>query len=269
VSTSVTRPGPVALVTGASAGIGIELAHALAARGHAHLILTARREEKLREVAAELEDRYEVRAHVIPADLARDDGPDRVSAAVEDLGLPVDFLANNAGLGQWGPYLEQGGERESQMIHVNVHALTRLTRLLLPGMVERGRGHILNVASTAAFFPGPLMTVYYATKAYVLSYSVGLAEELRGTGVSVTCLCPGPTESEFTDHADMDASSLFSNSVVMDARPVAEAGVAAALDGEVIRTPGLMNKLNALSSRLFPRGFLARVVKRIQGPRGR
>lgn len=255
-----------AVITGASAGIGEDLAHVLAERGY-DLLLVARRAEKLEAVADEVESAHGVTAHVFPCDLSDDASADLVQGEVSRLELEVGFLANNAGFGQYGPYLEQDAEHEMDMLHLNMVALTRLTRLLLPGMVERREGRILNVASTAAFFPGPLMTVYFATKAYVLSYSLGLAEELRDTGVTVTCLCPGPTETEFTDVASMDDSRLFDMSLVMKSRTVAEAGVEAAEKGEKIRTPGIMNKVNAVSARLTPRPLMAKIVKRFQAPK--
>jgi hypothetical protein len=152
------------------------------------------------------------------------------------------------------------------MVHVDLVALTRLTKRILPGMVARGRGRILNVSSTAAFFPGPLMTVYFACKAYVLSYSVGLAEELRGTGVTVTCVCPGPFWSEFQGVAGSDRSQLQRNSVLLTVEQAAAAGVAAAFAGKTVHVPGVANKLLAFGARLLPRPFLARAAKRFQAP---
>lgn len=257
--------GQTAVVTGASAGIGRELARELARRGF-DVLLAARSEGALETLARELEEAHEVDAHVVPVDLATAEGPDRVRTRIQELGLRVQVVANNAGFGQFGPYLELDGEAERDQLMLNVVALTRLTRLLLPEMVERGSGHVLNIASTAAFFPGPLMTVYYATKAYVLSYSVGLAEELRDSGVTVTCYCPGPTETLFTERAGMEESNLFKRQVVMEADEVARRGVAAALQGRRVYVPGLMNRLGAFASRLAPRPFAARAVKRIQGP---
>ena len=255
-----------AVVTGASAGIGRDIARELAARGW-DVVLTARSEDRLRELADELRSEHGVEAHIAPADLAAPGGPDQVAAAVEGLGVTPDLLVNNAGFGQYGPYLELEGDTEVDQIMVNVVAPTRLVRLLLPGMVERGRGRILNVASTAAFYPGPLMTVYYATKAYLRSYSDGLAEELRDTGVSVTCLFPGPTESRFQERAGMGRSGLFRFSRVMESAEVARAGVDAALAGRRSHVPGVLNKVSAQAHRLAPRGVAARVVKRVQEER--
>lgn len=257
----------IALVTGASAGIGRAVARELAARGY-DPVLVARRRQRLDELARELQGAHGVRAHVVEADLAPDEGPDRVVDELKRLGLDVDVLVNNAGLGQFGLYTRLDPAREQAQVHVNVVALTRLTRLILPGMIERGRGRVLNVASTAAFFPGPLMAVYYASKAYVLSYSVALAEETRGTGVTVTCLCPGPVETEFQGLAGTDDSDLHKNSVVLDVRRVAAEGVNAALAGKAIHVPGVANRLSAFASRFFPRRFLAKAVRRVQAPSG-
>ena len=255
----------IALVTGASAGIGRSIARELAARGYAP-VLVARRGPRLEELAREVRDTHGVDAWVVEADLSVDEGPDRVVDEVRRLGLDVDLLVNNAGLGQFGDYTKLDPAQEQAQVHVNVVALTRLTKRILPAMVERGRGRVLNVASTAAFFPGPLMAVYYATKAYVLSYSIALADETRGTGVSVTCLCPGPVETEFQAVAGTEYSDLHKNSVVLDVERVAAEGVEAALAGRALHVPGLANKVSAFASRLFPRGFLARAVRRLQAP---
>jgi len=264
---SPTRPGRrlVALVTGASSGIGREIARLLSARGY-DLVVVARRRDRLETLAAELRAKHSVDVHVVPADLARDDGPDHVVGILHDLELDVDFLANSAGLGHFGPYVETDPRQEQEMIHVDVVALSRLTKLLLPGMVERGRGRVLNISSTAAFFPGPLMSAYFACKAYVLSYSAGLAEELRGTGVTVTCLCPGPFLSEFQSVAGTDRSQLQKNSVLLTVERAAETGVRAAFAGKAVHVPGAANKVLTFASRFVPRGIVARVTKRVQAP---
>lgn len=263
--TNDERGRRIALVTGASAGIGRALARELAGRGW-DPVLVARRRERLEELAGELEREHGATARVVEADLAPDDGPDRVADELGRQGLTVDLLVNNAGLGQFGAYTELDAEREQAQVHVNVVALTRLTRLILPSMVERGRGRVLNVASTAAFFPGPLMAVYYASKAYVLSYSVALSDETRGTGVTVTCLCPGPVETEFQAAAGTDRSKLHRNSVVLDVGRVATEAIDATLAGKAVHVPGVANKVSAFSARLLPRRFLARAVRRVQAP---
>lgn len=255
-----------ALVTGASAGLGSDLARELASRGW-DLLLTARSEGRLAALADELRDAHGVTAYVVPADLSRAEGPDLVADAARELGLDVGFLANNAGFGQFGPYMELDAEEEADQIMVNVMALTRLTRKFLPGMIERGEGRVLNVASTAAFLPGPLMAVYYATKAYVLSYSLALGEELRDTGVTVTCLCPGPTRTEFQERAGMSRSRLFEVQPVMESEVVTRQGVDAALAGRSLQVTGTLNKLNAFSTRLLPRGLAAKIARRVQSER--
>jgi len=265
MNSSTAGRRPVALVTGASSGLGREIARLLAARGH-DLVLVARRRERLEALAAEVGASHGAAAHVVVADLARDDGPDLVVEAIGRLDLEVDFLSNSAGLGHFGPYVETDPRQEQEMIHVDLVALSRLTKLILPSMVERGRGRVLNVSSTAAFFPGPLMSVYFACKAYVLSYSAGLAEELRGTGVTVTCLCPGPFLSEFQSVAGTDRSRLQKNSVLLTVERAAEAGVRAAFAGKSVHVPGIANKMLTFASRFAPRGIIARVAKQVQAP---
>lgn len=254
-----------ALVTGASAGLGLDMARILAERGH-HLVLTARSEERLRALARELEEAHGIRAHVVPADLAVPGAGPALAREVLERELEVEVLVNNAGFGQWGAYPELDADEEAAMLRLNVEALTQLTRALLPGMLERGRGRILNVASTAAFLPGPGMTAYYATKAYVLSYSQGLDEELRGTGVWVSCLCPGPTRTEFQERAGMRIPASLQASV-LDSRTVARAGVDGLFRGRRIIVPGLLNRLTALAPRFLPRSWVTRIVGRIQSAR--
>lgn len=260
-----TANRPVALVTGASSGIGREIARLLAARGF-DLVLVARRRDRLETLAAELLDAHGVAATVVVADLARDDGADLVVDEIERRSLEVDFLSNSAGLGHFGQYVETDPAQEQDMVHVDLVSLTRLTKRILPGMVARGRGRILNVSSTAAFFPGPLMAVYFACKAYVLSYSVALADETRGTGVTVTCLCSGPFLSEFQSVAGTDRSKLQQNSVLLTVGRAAAEGVEAAFAGKAVHVPGVANKVLAFASRFFPRGFLARATRRVQAP---
>ncbi|HLN57107.1 MAG TPA: SDR family oxidoreductase, partial [Thermoanaerobaculia bacterium] len=191
-----------ALVTGASSGIGKELARLIAADGY-DLVLVARRQERLEELARELSVAHGVSARVIAADLADPDSPKRIVEELEAERIAVDVLVNNAGFGIYGRLWNSDITRQLEIIQVNVVALTDLTGRLLPGMVSRKRGRIVNVASTAAFQPGPYQAVYYATKAYVLSFSEAIAEELKGTGVTVTALCPGPTTTEFQEAAGL------------------------------------------------------------------
>jgi short-subunit dehydrogenase len=255
-----------ALITGASSGIGLELARIFAANKH-DVVLVARSEGKLRELARECEASG-VRAHVIPADLAVPDAARSILDTVARLGLEIDVLVNNAGVGVYGRFLETPLVTELESIQVNVVALTELTKRCLPAMVARRRGRILNVASTAGFLPGPLMAVYYATKAYVVSFSEAIANELEGTGVTVTALCPGPTASGFQAAAHLETSRIVSLLRKATSRSVAEAGYDAVMAGKALCIPGVSNKVSALlAPRLFPRAVICKVVRAIQEPR--
>jgi len=251
---------PTALITGASSGIGLDLAHLFAADGY-DLILVARSEGTLRELARELVDKYGIAAHVMPADLQQPDAPRRLFEAVQQ---PVDVLVNNAGFGVSGPFAETDLGKELAMIQVNIAALTHLTKLFLQPMVARGRGRILNVASTAAFQPGPLMAVYYASKAYVLSFSEAIAEELRKSGVTVTALCPGPTATGFAAAADMTNTRLFRIKKPMTSMEVAKLGYRGMQRGKRIVITGAVNKLLAQSVRVSPRALVTKVTRTLQ-----
>jgi uncharacterized protein len=255
-----------ALITGASSGIGLELARIFAQHGH-DVVLVARHEDRLRTLAAELTGRG-VRAHVVAADLAAPDAAASLVARVEALGVEVDVLVNNAGFGRYGRFVETPLDNELAMIQVNIVALTELTKRLLPAMLARRRGRIMNVASTAAFFPGPLMAVYYATKAYVLSFSEAIANELQSTGVTVTVLCPGPTESGFQAAASLEESKLVAGKKLPTARSVAQHGYDALMAGTPLIVTGLTNKLTALAPRFMPRRAMAAVVRAAQERRG-
>lgn len=265
-----TRPGDgkTALITGASAGIGRDLAGLFAADGW-RLILVARRADALRALEAELRRAHGTETFILPMDLAERESPERIRKGVEKEGLTVDALVNNAGFGSFGPFVEAPAGPQLEMIQVNVSALVHLTRLFLPGMVERRSGRILNVASLAAFQPGPLMAVYYASKAFVLSFSEALTEELRGSGVTVTALCPGPTRTEFGKRADTEGTRLMSGHVlkVAGSLPVAVAGYRAMLRGKPIEIPGWFNRLMAQSVRLSPRAAVRRIVRLMQEKR--
>ena len=254
---------PTALVTGASGGIGLELARLFAKGGH-DLVLVARNEPKMRELAQYLGGMYHGRVEIIPADLTDPDVPDALIGELERRGLVVDVLVNNAGSGMAGPFAAQDLERVMEMIQLNITALTRLTKLILPQMLAAKRGRILNVASTAAFAPGPLMAIYYATKAYVLSFSEAIRNELKGSGVSVTVLCPGPTRTGFAAAAGISSSNLFNTPGVMDAAPVAEAGYRGCMRGKTIVIPGMLNKLLVFSIRLCPRWMVAMITRKLQ-----
>jgi hypothetical protein len=263
VVVSAENPRPLALVTGASSGIGLELARVAAARGH-DLVLVARGEDALRALAAELERDHGAAAHIVPADLSAPEGPDATARAVEDLGLEVDVLVNNAGFGLYGDFLATDLEIERDMIAVNVVAPTVLAKRFAVPMVQRGRGRILNVASTAAFQPGPRMAVYYATKAYVLSFSLALSIELQGTGVTVTCLAPGPVRTPFRERARVSASRLFSGERGREPAEVARAGWAALERGRRLVIPGAWNRIGAGAARVVPLPFAARAVAMLQ-----
>jgi short-subunit dehydrogenase len=253
------------LITGASSGIGLELARIFAKNRH-DLVLVARNEPKLRELAEEARASG-VRAHVIAADLSVPGAVQTLTDRLQTLGVDVDILVNNAGYGLLGPFVETSLDVELAMIQVNIVALTELTKRLLPGMVARRSGRILNLASTAAFFPGPLMAVYYASKAYVLSFSEAIASELEGTGVTVTALCPGPTASGFQAAAHLGNARLIAGRRLPTSRSVAEAGYEALMAGRTVVVPGMSNKLTVLAPRIMPRRFMAKIVQKAQEPR--
>lgn len=250
------------LITGASSGIGYELACLFAAEGY-DCVLVARTADKLNELATSLHEKHNVKALVIARDLAQLDAADAIYADVRAASVNVDVLVNNAGFGVFGLFAETDPKAELQMLQVNVIALTQLTKLFLAGMLERRQGRILNVASTAAFAVGPLMAVYYASKAYVLSLSEALANELQGTGVTVTALCPGPTRTGLQQRGATGESRLFRRRVA-DARTVALAGYRGLMAGRTVVIPGLGNKLIPFVVRVSPRGVMARVVRQMQ-----
>jgi len=253
-----------ALITGASSGIGLEIARLAAADGHP-VVLVARSRGRLEDLAAELAHEHGVAATVVTADLAEPGAPLRVHDECAEAGVAVEMLVNNAGFGGWGRFVETDLAGELAMVQVNVVALLHLTKLFAPAMVRRGRGRILNVASTAAFQPGPLMAVYYASKAFVLSFSEAIANELAGTGVTVTALCPGPTRSEFQGRAGIEGARVVSGLVGMaGAAAVARAGWAAMKSGRRVVVPGAMNKAGIHALRLAPRRLTTAMVRRLQ-----
>lgn len=251
-----------ALVTGASSGIGLELARILASNG-CNLVLTARSKARLDELKTELVNDHSVHVEVIAADLSEVNAAEMLFGEITRRKLVVDILVNNAGFGELGRFHEIDLDRQLNMIQLNVVALTHLTRLLLPEMLKRKKGGILNVASTAAFQPGPNMAVYYATKAYVLSFSEALHEELTGTGVSVSCLAPGPTLTGFGSDSGMNKSRLFAMGT-MDAATVAKAGYNALRRNRALVVPGFKNRAGAFLTRLSPRWFTMKIVKWLQ-----
>ena len=251
-----------ALVTGASGGIGADLAILLAKDGH-DLVLVARSAEKLDALGGELTGQFGVRCVTLVADLSTAEGPKEVVDALAARGLTIDVLVNNAGYGLYGPFSETSLDAELKMIQLNVASLTYLSKAILSGMIARRRGKICNVASTAAFQPGPLMAVYYATKAYVLSFSEALSNELDGTGVTVTALCPGPTRTGFQAGAKMEESKLVRGKI-MDSQTVARIGYEGLMKGKRVVIPGVKNKLLAQSVRFLPRGMVTGLVRSAQ-----
>jgi short-subunit dehydrogenase len=246
------------LVTGASSGIGRELARRFAEDG-SRLVLVARRQERLRALALDLEAKHGTESILWAADLTEGGSRRELFHDLSSRGVGVDVLVNNAGFGFHGRVAETEREVQLAMVELNVAALTELTRLFLPGMVARRRGGILNLASTAAFQPGPELAVYYATKAYVLSFTEALAEELRGSGVVATCLAPGPTGTEFQETAHMERARLLRLGA-MDAGRVAWIGHRAFRNGRALVVPGALNKILAASVRFTPRALVRRVV---------
>jgi len=262
----MTGNRPLALVTGASSGIGADLARELARHGH-DLVLSARRVEPMRALAEELKA-VGATSTVIAADLSKPGAAATLVQAIESRGLVLDVLINNAGLGAGGPFHESDPVRVSEMLYVNVVALTELTRALLPGMVQRRRGRVMFVASTAGFQPGPSMAVYSASKAFVLSLGEAISYELRGTGVTLTILCPGATRTEFTEVAKTGTSVLFDSPLasVMSSAEVARQGYRALAAGKRVHIAGFINKVVAASGRFSPHAISLPVTSAILKP---
>jgi short-subunit dehydrogenase len=247
----------IALITGASAGLGVEFARQLSKRGY-RLVLAARRKERLDALTGELGD-----ARAVAIDLSKKDSAAKLLADIEANGETVELLVNNAGFGLIGCFAELDAKRERQMIDLNVGALTDLCRAVAPAMIARKSGGILNVASTAAFQPGPKMAVYFATKAFVLSLSEALHEELKPHGVKVSCLCPGPTRTEFGEVAGFGGNGLF-DKVAMDSPAVVEAGLDGLDHNKAVVIPGLINKAGAFGGRLVPRSVARKIAGAIK-----
>ncbi|MFZ3266235.1 MAG: SDR family oxidoreductase [Terriglobales bacterium] len=251
-----------ALITGASSGIGLELARIFAREGY-NLVLVARSVDRLRQLASEVEKLHGARSLILATDLA---GPGAAAYVLDQTAraqIVVDVLVNNAGFGQYGLFADNDLEECMRQIQLNVTTLTHLTRLYLPGMIGRTSGRILNVASTAAFQPGPLMAVYFATKAYVLHFSEALANELKGTGVTVTCLCPGATATEFHKRANATGMRLLKMGS-MDAHTVAEDGYRGLMAGKPVVISGFRNWLVAQSVRFSPRRLVTAIARKTQ-----
>jgi len=251
-----------ALITGASSGIGLELAHLFARDGY-RLVLVARSRGALRELGDDLQSRYSITVRISPKDLAHPASPSELHSELQEAGIVLDVLVNNAGFGGGGAFLDTDWNNEAEMMQVNMVALTHLTKLFLPQIRAR-EGNVLNVASTAAFQPGPFMNVYYASKAYVLHFSEALAEELEGTGVTVTCLCPGPVRTNFQKRAHIGETRLFHSPLMVDVREVARIGYEGMKQGKRLVIPGWKNQLGVAMLRLSPRKMVTKVVRKIQ-----
>ena len=255
--------GKIALITGASNGIGMELAK-IHAKSGGDLVLVARNLENLEKLKSELEKSHGVLVYLIRKDLSMLEAAREVYDEVKKQNFRIDYLVNNAGFGIFGLFYETDWTREQQMINLNITALTQLTKLVLPDMIKQKEGRVLNVASTAAFQPGPLMAIYYATKAYVLFFSEAIGEELCGTGVTVTALCPGPTSSGFQAVSDIFDSRLIKGKKLPSSKEVAEYGYQAMMNGRAVAIHGLVNYLMANSVRVSPRSLVLKMVRYMQ-----
>jgi short-subunit dehydrogenase len=259
--TDATRP--TALVTGASSGFGAEFTRLFGADGW-NVVMVARSGAAMEVVAQEVEEREGVEVTVLPRDLSAPRASADLVSSIADRGVIVDALVNNAGFSTYGEFVLDDPETQSSMLQVNVVALTELSRLVVPGMVERGGGRVLNLGSVGSFGAAPMTAAYAATKAYVLSLSLAMAEELKDTGVTVTCLCPGPTETGFQERAEMHDSALIRDRKLPSAREVAEVGYAAMKAGKPYLVTGGSSKVFAVGSRFLPRTTAARIAARSQ-----
>jgi uncharacterized protein len=258
---------PTALITGASGGIGLELAKLFARDGY-DLVLIARNYDKLKTLGKELEDTHGIQVKYCSKDLSVSSVPDEIIQSLNSDMIGIDVLVNNAGFGWRGDFAKMELSDALEMIQVNVTALTHLTRLILPDMLKRKSGKIMNIASTAAFQPGPLMATYYASKAYVLNFSLALSEELRGTGVTVTAFCPGPTATGFGQRAGFRNKEIFNGSLSMDSQTVALDGYKGLMKGKELVVSGKLNWLGTQVVRFLPRLLPGKLVKNIQKQRG-
>jgi uncharacterized protein len=252
-----------ALITGASNGIGLELAKIHASKG-GNLVLVARNKAKLDTLKQDLENQYKISVYTIGKDLAELDAALAVYNETTQQGIQVDYLINNAGFGDFGMFVETDWNKEVQMINLNITTLTQFTKLYLKDMVARGTGKIMNVASTAAFQSGPTMAVYYATKAYVLSFSEAIDNEVSNSGITITTLCPGATESGFQAAAAMEESALVKGKKLPTSKAVAEYGYKAMLKGKTVAIHGTMNYIMANSVRFIPRSWVVKITRKLQ-----
>ncbi len=251
-----------ALITGASSGIGLELAHLFAHDGY-RLVLVARSRGALRELGDDLQSRYHIPVRISPKDLAHPASPSELHSELQEAGIVLDVLVNNAGFGVGGAFLDTDWDSEAEMMQVNMIAPTHLTKLFLPQIRAR-EGKVLNVASTAAFQPGPFMNVYYASKAYLLHFTEALAEELEGSGVTVTCLCPGPVRTNFQKRAHLGETRMVHSPLMVDVREVARIGYEGMKQGKRVVIPGWKNRMVMEMLRISPRRMVTRMVRKLQ-----
>ena len=251
------------LITGASSGLGLEFAKIFAYK-RCNLVLVARNEEKLLEIKKKLEKKYDTHVEVFPQDLTGEDAAKNIYYFTSSKGIDIDILVNNAGFGDFGKFSESDLKKQTDMIEVNVTSLVKLCRLYVRPMIKQKYGRILNVSSIAAFQPGPLMPVYYSTKAFVLSFTEALSVELRGTGVHVTALCPGPTVTDFASRANREHSGLLKNLKNASARDVCIYGYKQMMKNKVVVIPGKLNKLGIMASKHLPRSIVKYAVYLIQ-----
>src|ERR1035437_8078135 len=255
-----------ALITGATSGIGYELAYIHAKQG-GNVVLVARSKDKLEQIKKDLKNNYNINVYVIEKDLSLKNSAKDVYDEIIKNNITVDYLINNAGFGDFGFFNDSDWGKLERMINLNITALTQLTKLFISDMIKQGSGRILNVASTAAFQPGPTMAVYYATKAYVLSFSEAINNEVNGSGVTVTTLCPGPTKSGFQEAASLQESRLVKGRILATSKEVAEYGYNAMLKGKSVAIPGFVNYLIANLVRFFPRSAVLKMARFIQDKR--
>lgn len=252
-----------ALITGSSNGIGLELAKIHASKG-GNLVLVARNKAKLDEIKFELEQQFKVSVYTIEKDLSLNNAAEEVYDETTKQSIQIDYLINNAGFGDFGMFVNTNWNKELQMINLNITTLTQFTKLYLQDMVNRKNGKIMNVASTAAFQSGPTMAVYYATKAYVLSFSEAIDNEVSDKGVTVTTLCPGATESGFQVAASMEESALVKGKKLPTAKEVAQYGYESMLKGKTVAIHGMMNYIMANSVRFAPRSLIVKITRKLQ-----
>lgn len=250
-----------ALITGASSGIGKSLAHEFATNNY-NLVLVAEKSEKFSHAVAELQEKYKTEVKKIEKDLTMESAPSEIYKQLQEENIQIDVLVNNAGVGQKEIFHETSIEKDIYIIKLNIEALVRFTKLFLKDMVARKNGKILNLGSVAGFQPGPMLAVYHASKAFVVSFSEAISKELEDTGVSVTVLCPGPTDTNFFKRADMENARILEDGIVMEPDEVAKEGYKALMNGERIIIPGMSNKLMTFTRRLIPKSLQASINRK-------